>query len=100
MLGGFGDEIGWLDWLAPWISMCDELGHYITTYMSSILKDERWEGFNKVGLANKKVARQLGRVAMKARRSRVQLRSIIIDQSNTVGSSTQPCGIATRITWT
>jgi hypothetical protein len=76
--------------------MCDELGHYISTYMSSTLKDERWEGLNKVGLANKKVARQLGQVAMKARWSRVQLRSIIIDWSNTVGSSTQPCGIATR----
>jgi len=64
--------------------------------MSTTLKDERWKGFNKVGLAIKKVARQLGRVAMKARRSRVQLRSIIIDRSNTVGSSAQPCGTATQ----
>jgi len=53
--------------------------------MSTTLKDERWKGFNKVGLAIKKVARQLGRVAMKARRSRVQLKSIIIDWSNSIG---------------
>jgi hypothetical protein len=50
--------------------------------------------FDKMGLANMKAARQLGQVAMKARRSRVQLKSIIIDWSNSIGRSAQPWGLA------
>jgi hypothetical protein len=50
--------------------------------------------FDKMGLANMKALRQLGQVAMKARRSRVQLKSIIIDWSNSIGRSAQPWGLA------
>jgi len=53
------------------------------------------KSFDKMGLANMKAARQLGQVAMKARRSRVQLKSIIIDWSNSIGRSAQPWGLAT-----
>jgi hypothetical protein len=52
------------------------------------------KSFDKVGLADMKAARQLGQVAMKARRSRVQLRSTTIDWSNSIGRSAQPWGLA------
>jgi hypothetical protein len=89
---------GWIDWVHQFPCVMN-LAIISLLKWAQLWRMTSGKGFNKVGLANLKVARQLGRVAMKSR-SRVHLKSIIIDRSNTVGSSTQPCGPATRNTWT